>query len=60
MFQTKVVEKIKIHILSSTTFSKIVPFIGCGKHAVERGRPQIAILCMPIAYRISKVTDKHS
>jgi len=32
MFQTKVVEKIKTHMLRSVTFSKIVPFMRkCGK-----------------------------
>jgi len=51
MFQTKVGEKIKTHILCSVTFfSKIVPFYEImWKIIVERGRAQMAIWRMRIA-----------
>jgi len=58
MFQTKVVEGIKIHILCSMTFSE-----NCGvyermwRNAVERGRPQMAIWRMRIACWITKATN---
>ena len=44
MFQIKVVEKIKTHILCSVTFfflPKIVPFVRTSKSMVEPSRPQI-------------------
>ena len=60
MFQTKVVEKIKTHILYSVTFFyEIVPFMRqCGKNIVEWGRSQMAI--WRIAYWIPKATEAHS
>ena len=61
MFQTKVVEKIKTHILCSVTF-----FENCAiyeimwKNIVERGRPQMTIWHMCIACWIPKATNTHS
>jgi len=53
MFQTKVVEKIKTHILCSVTyFPKIVPFEMMCKNTVERCRPQMTVWRMRIACRI--------
>jgi len=64
MFLTKVVEKIKTHILISVTFfffrkSCDVCEIMC-KNIVERGRPQMTTLGMHIAYWIPKATNTHS
>jgi hypothetical protein len=58
-FQTKVVEKIKTHILWSVTFffeNRAVYEI-MWKNTVERGRPQITIWRMRIACWISKVIN---
>jgi len=63
MFQTTAVEKIKIHILCSVTFffRKIEPFMRkCGKNILERGRPQMTIWRMRIAYWIPKATNTHT
>ena len=61
MFQTKVVEEIKTHILCSVTFfSKIVPFVRYVENIVERGRPQMAIRRIRIACWIPKATETHS
>jgi hypothetical protein len=63
MPQTKVVEKIKAHILYSVTF----PFSeNCAiyeiiwKNIVEQGRPQMTVWCMRIAGWIPKATNAHS
>jgi hypothetical protein len=56
MFQTKVVEKVKTHILCLVTFfhpENLAVF-------VERGRPQMTIWRMRIACWIPKATDTHS
>ena len=53
MFQTKVVENIKTHILCSITFFKNrVTYVIMGKKFVEPGRPQITTWHMHIAYWI--------
>jgi hypothetical protein len=51
MFQTKVVEKIKTHILCSVIFfSKNVPFMRqCKKNIVNPDRPQMTVWLMHIA-----------
>jgi hypothetical protein len=62
MFQTKVVEKIKTHILCSITFffeTRAVYEI-MWENIVERGRPQLTIWRMHIACWIPKDTDTHS
>jgi len=61
MFQTKVVEKIKPHILCSATFFKnLALYEIMWKNIVEWGRPQMAIWRMHIACRISKATCTYS
>jgi len=63
VFQTKVVEEIKIYILWSKTFSppKFLPFMRqCGKNIVERGRPQMTVWRMRIACWLPKDTNTHS
>jgi len=61
MFQTKVVEKIKTHILCSITFSKnIAVYEIMWKKCVERGRPQMKIWRMRIVSCTTKATDTHS
>jgi len=60
MFQTKVVEKIK---MSCNLFSsKIVPFMRQyeKKNIVEPGRPQMTVWRMRIACWIPKTTNTHS
>jgi len=59
MFRTKVVEKIKTHILCSVTFfPKIVPFMRKrGENTVERRRPQMTIWRMRIACWMLKATN---
>jgi len=62
MFQTKVVEKIKTHVLCSITFcskNRTVYEI-MWKILVERGRPQVTIRRMRIACRIPQATNTHS
>ena len=63
MFQTKVVEKIKIHIL----FSRIIFFFENSafyeimwKNIVERGRPQMTTWGKRITCWIPKATNTHS
>ena len=59
MFQTKVIEKIKPHILCSITFF----FLNCAmyvimwKNTAEAGRPQMAIWYMCIVCWIPKATN---
>jgi hypothetical protein len=64
MFQTKVIEKIKTHILCSTTLyflSKIVLFFEImWKNIAEPGKPQMATWRMRVARCIPKATDTHS
>jgi len=58
MFQTKIVEKIKNHILCSITFveNRAVYEIKW-KNIVEPGRPQVTIWRMRVASWISKATN---
>jgi hypothetical protein len=61
MFQTKVVEKIKIHILFSVTFyENIAVYEIMGENIVERGRPHTAIWRLRIACCIPKATNTHT
>jgi hypothetical protein len=62
MLQTKVVEKIKTHILRYVTFfSAIALFVRkCGKNFVQPGRPQMTIWRTRIACWIPKATNTHS
>jgi hypothetical protein len=63
MFQTKVVEKIKTHILCSVTFSFFFCFENRAvyeimwKNTVQPDRPQMAIWRMRIAGWIHQATD---
>ena len=62
MFQTKVVEKIKTHILCSVIFfpeNRTVCEI-MWENIVERGRAQMAIWRMRIECWITKATNTHS
>jgi hypothetical protein len=52
MFQTKVVEKIKTNILCSATFFKNRVVNDTCKNTVERGRPQMTMWRMLIAFCI--------
>jgi hypothetical protein len=55
--QTKVVEKVKTHILCSTfLFSKIVPFMRRSENMVQSDRPQMTMWRM----RFYAATDIHS
>ena len=59
MFQTKVVQKIKTHIVYLTTFfpeNRAVYEI-MWKNIVGTGRPQTTIWCMRVARWIPKATD---
>jgi hypothetical protein len=59
MFQTKIVEDTKTHILSSVTFfSEIRTVYEMWKNTVERGWPQMTIWRMCIACWIPKATHK--
>jgi hypothetical protein len=61
IFQTKVVEKTKTHILCSVTFSENRDVYGImWKYSVERGRPQIKTWHMRIACWIPKAINTHS
>jgi len=59
MFQTKVVEKIKAHILCAILFLKRAVNEIMWKNIVERGRSQMTIWRMRIACRIRKDIDTH-
>jgi len=62
MFQTKVVEKIKTHILCSVFFffeNRVVYEI-TWKNLIERGRPQMTIWRLCIACWIPKATNTHT
>ena len=61
MFRTKVVEKIKTHILSSVTvFENRAVYEIMWENIVERGRPQMIICPMRIASWIPKATNTHT
>jgi hypothetical protein len=61
MFQTKVVEKIKTHILCSITFSnKPCRLWDMRKSTVQRGRPYKTIWCTRTACCIPKATNTYS
>ena len=61
MFQTKVVEEIKPHILCSVTFPrKSYRYEIMWKNNVERGRAQLTIWRMRIGCWITQATDTHS
>jgi len=63
MLQTKVVEKIKTHILFSVTFffsENRVVYEKMLKYFVERGRPQMTIWRMRVACWLPKATNTHS
>jgi len=59
MFQTKVVQKIKTHILFSITFSPEIRAIYeiMWKNIVQPGRPQMTIWRMRIACCVTKATN---
>jgi hypothetical protein len=57
----KIVDKIKTHILYSVTFSENRDIYEImWTNIAERGRPQMMIWRMRIAYRVPKATDTHS
>jgi hypothetical protein len=61
MFQTKVVEEIKAHILYPiTVFEYRVVYEIMWKNIVERGRSQMTIWRMRIAWWIPKATHTHT
>ena len=61
MFQTRVVEKIKTHILFSILFSENHSVYEImWENMVERGRPQLTIWRMRIACYTPKVTNTDS
>jgi hypothetical protein len=63
MFQTKVVDKIKTHILFSVTsffFENCAVYEIMWKNTAEPDRPQITIWRMRIACRITKATHTHT
>jgi hypothetical protein len=61
MFRTKVAEKIKRHILCSTTFSENrVVYEIMWKNMVDPSRPQMTIRPMRFVCRIPTSTDTHS
>jgi len=61
MFQTKVVENIKTHILCSVTIfeNRAVYEIKC-KNTVEPGKPQMTVWRMRIICWIPEATNTHS
>ena len=60
MFWTKVVENIKTHMLYSVTFENHAVYEITWENIVERGRPQMAIWRLRIAYWIRKATNIHA
>jgi len=63
MFQIKVVEKIKTHILCLIIFfffKNLVFMRKCGENIVERDRPQTEIWHMRIEYWMPKATNTHT
>jgi hypothetical protein len=62
MFQTEVVEKLEKHILCSIFFSSPenrVVYEIMWKNIVERGRPQMKMWRMRIAFWMPKATNTH-
>ena len=61
MFQTKVVQKIKTHILCSVTFCPEIRAVYeiMWENIVERGRAQMTIWSMRVACWIPRATDTH-
>jgi len=61
MFQAKLVEKIKTHILFSVFFflKNIAVHKKIWKNIVEQGRPHIKIWRLRFACSIPKATNKH-
>jgi hypothetical protein len=62
IFQTKIVEKIKTHILCSITFFRKSHRLwdNVKKNIVQPGRPQMTVWRMRIACWITKASDTHS
>ena len=60
MFQTKVVEKIKPHILCTVIFENRAVYEITWENIVERGRPQMTVWLMRVAYFIPKATNIHT
>jgi len=62
MFQTKVVEKIKTHILCAVIFfsENCAVYEITWENMVKRGRPHMTIWRMRIACWITKATNTHS
>jgi len=59
--QTKVVEKIKTHILFSATFSENrAVYEKMWNNIAERGRPQVTVGLMRIARWTPKATNTHT
>jgi len=61
MFHTKAVQKIKTHFVFSNFFlsKNRAVYEKMWENIVERGRPQMSIWRMRIAYWITKATDTH-
>jgi len=59
MFQTEILEQIKTRILFSF-FENVAVYEMKWKNIVERGRPQMAVRGMRIAFWISKATNTHT
>ena len=60
MFETKVVEKIKPHILCTVTFENRAVYEITWENIVERGRRQMTVWRMRVAYFIPKATNTHA
>jgi len=62
LFHTKVVEKIKTHILCSVTFflENSTIYEVMWKNTVEWGSPPMTRWCMRIAFWITKSTNTHT
>jgi len=60
MFQTKVVQKIKTHILCAINFFNRAVYVIMWENVVERGRLQVTIWHMRFACLITKATDTHT
>ena len=60
MFRTKVLEKMKTHILCPVTFFYYHAIYEVTKNIVESGRPQITVWHMCIVCWIPKATYTHS
>jgi len=60
MFQTKVVEKIKTHVLYSVFFFNSAVYEKVWKNIVQPDRPQTAVRPLRISCRVPKATDTQS